>query len=426
MTATLEAPTHTGDAIQFTRQELILEPAKARAAKVALFGQGTVGSNAAMEIMRLGVPNLHLFDFDNVEPHNLPSQRFDKQHLGMNKAEAMKQQLAFMCNADGKHVKVTTKKVEGPVMVEGIVILGVDTMESRRLIWEKALKPQRKVDLVLDFRMSANLLQCYAFDPRDERYETTLFDVNEVSLEVAVAAITSSCVRYALRCVIEALLGQPLPAGGGAPSKACCPTYRMARSAGITTAVTSGVTGRHRGRNTSSSQPGSTSVPATENSDSAPIGSLQAVMTLHRPGERTGTLFAASGPIVSPAADLFAGQFRTLQVTAHEAVRDGLESLDREHVELGEDAFGELMGGLFGGSADFESDPGHDESEDLLRKQGLEGNRHSLEDEVGDVLEKPGDDELDAEHLCCCFFVCFRKRKNFWILVLLAKSASVM
>ncbi|MBI4543795.1 MAG: hydantoinase B/oxoprolinase family protein, partial [Gemmatimonadetes bacterium] len=32
----------------------------------------------------------------------------------------------------------------------------------------------------------------------------------------AVAAITTSCVRYAVRCVVEALLGQPLPAGGGA------------------------------------------------------------------------------------------------------------------------------------------------------------------------------------------------------------------
>ncbi len=34
----------------------------------------------------------------------------------------------------------------------------------------------------------------------------------------AVAAITSSCVRYAVRCVVEALLGQSLPAGGGAMS----------------------------------------------------------------------------------------------------------------------------------------------------------------------------------------------------------------
>jgi N-methylhydantoinase B len=31
----------------------------------------------------------------------------------------------------------------------------------------------------------------------------------------AVAAITTSCVRYAARCVLEDLLGQPLPAGGG-------------------------------------------------------------------------------------------------------------------------------------------------------------------------------------------------------------------
>jgi N-methylhydantoinase B len=31
----------------------------------------------------------------------------------------------------------------------------------------------------------------------------------------AVAAITASCVRYVTRCVVEALLGQSLPAGGG-------------------------------------------------------------------------------------------------------------------------------------------------------------------------------------------------------------------
>jgi N-methylhydantoinase B len=31
----------------------------------------------------------------------------------------------------------------------------------------------------------------------------------------AVAAITASCVRYVTRCVVEAILGQPLPAGGG-------------------------------------------------------------------------------------------------------------------------------------------------------------------------------------------------------------------
>jgi N-methylhydantoinase B len=34
----------------------------------------------------------------------------------------------------------------------------------------------------------------------------------------AVAAITTSAVRYVVRCVVEALLGEPLPAGGGSMS----------------------------------------------------------------------------------------------------------------------------------------------------------------------------------------------------------------
>src|SRR5690606_20478978 len=34
----------------------------------------------------------------------------------------------------------------------------------------------------------------------------------------AVAAITSSAVRYAVRCIVEAILGESLPAGGGSMS----------------------------------------------------------------------------------------------------------------------------------------------------------------------------------------------------------------
>jgi len=44
----------------------------------------------------------------------------------------------------------------------------------------------------------------------------------------AVAAITVSCVRYVLRCIVESLLGQALPAGGGA--MLCVTTHLPARS----------------------------------------------------------------------------------------------------------------------------------------------------------------------------------------------------
>jgi N-methylhydantoinase B len=44
----------------------------------------------------------------------------------------------------------------------------------------------------------------------------------------AVAAITVSCVRYVMRCIVEALLGQSLPAGGGAMT--CVTTLMPERS----------------------------------------------------------------------------------------------------------------------------------------------------------------------------------------------------
>jgi sulfur carrier protein ThiS adenylyltransferase len=207
---TTAAPT-----IQFTRQELILDPAKAEAAEVHIFGCGTVGSNAANEIARLGVPKLNLYDFDDVEPHNLPSQRFDMTHLGKNKAEMVKDQLVHLTNNGGRQIKTHNRKVEGAVMLKGIAILAVDSMESRRTIWEKALRPQRDVTLALDFRMKANLLQCYAFDPRDERYEAVLFTDEDADpgpcggRTVSYTGALSGCI--AANYVRKALVGDDIP-----------------------------------------------------------------------------------------------------------------------------------------------------------------------------------------------------------------------
>jgi N-methylhydantoinase B len=46
----------------------------------------------------------------------------------------------------------------------------------------------------------------------------------------AVAAITASATRYVVRCVVEALLGEPLPAGGGSMTRIHRPRSRRATS----------------------------------------------------------------------------------------------------------------------------------------------------------------------------------------------------
>ena len=201
--------------IEYTRQELILDPIKAEQAQVHIFGQGTVGSNAAVEIARLGVSHQHLYDFDVVEGHNLPSQRFDINHLETNKAMAVAAQLTSLTNDKAKRVKTHTTKVEGPVMVQGIAILAVDTMKSRREIWEKSLRPNGEVELVLDFRMRANLLQCYAFAPRDERYDAVLFsdeDADPAPCGGRTVSYTGAFIgAFAANYVRKHIMGDAIP-----------------------------------------------------------------------------------------------------------------------------------------------------------------------------------------------------------------------
>jgi molybdopterin/thiamine biosynthesis adenylyltransferase len=159
--------------IQYTRQELILDPITAHNTKVYIFGCGTVGSNVAVELAKMGIGNLYVYDFDVVEPHNIPSQRFDRSDIGVPKVHALMRQLGRVTNSDATLVG-TDSRVEGPMLADGIVVIAVDSMQSRRNIWEKIARYSTG-GLVLDFRMSGNLLQVYAFKPSDTRYEHSLF-----------------------------------------------------------------------------------------------------------------------------------------------------------------------------------------------------------------------------------------------------------
>ena len=59
-------------------------------AKVAIAGLGGLGSNIAFSLVRSGVRNLHLVDFDRVDESNLNRQQYRMEHIGRLKTEALK------------------------------------------------------------------------------------------------------------------------------------------------------------------------------------------------------------------------------------------------------------------------------------------------------------------------------------------------
>ncbi|GHT81097.1 thiamine biosynthesis protein ThiF [Actinomycetota bacterium] len=77
---------------------------KLRNAKVAICGNGGLGSNIAIALARIGVGHLHLLDFDSVEASNLNRQQFFVSHIGQPKPTALK----WMIEQINPRVEVTT------------------------------------------------------------------------------------------------------------------------------------------------------------------------------------------------------------------------------------------------------------------------------------------------------------------------------
>lgn len=150
--------------VSYSRQQDFLDAEKARETTVSVIGLGTVGSNAAVELARLGIGTLHLVDADVVEAHNLPSQRYPLADLGVAKTAACKAQV----EAVSDHVTVTTHEgflTGGESLPDGPVILAVDDMDARKAIVDLSVAWRPGHPLCIDTRMAGMALQIFAFDP---------------------------------------------------------------------------------------------------------------------------------------------------------------------------------------------------------------------------------------------------------------------
>lgn len=171
----------------YVRQEGIFNPADHSSAHVGVIGLGGIGSFAAMSIGKLGVPNMTLMDFDHVEEHNVPNQFHALDMVGESKAASMAEALSAYAG-QGPNYCVGKITEEGYVSSgddadlynpRGLMISGVDSMESRKNIWEHGkIKMNPQVKRYIDGRISGQLIVIYTVNPMSlddiDSYEKTL------------------------------------------------------------------------------------------------------------------------------------------------------------------------------------------------------------------------------------------------------------
>ncbi|MCX7821712.1 MAG: sulfur carrier protein ThiS adenylyltransferase ThiF [Brevinematales bacterium] len=115
--------------------------------RIGIAGVGGIGSNVILHLVRAGVKNFRVVDFDVVQPSNLNRQFYFIDQIGMSKVEAIK--LNLMRIANGLDIISENKKLSEENIIETfkdceIVVEGFDnefdkTMLIRMLFDSKKL-----------------------------------------------------------------------------------------------------------------------------------------------------------------------------------------------------------------------------------------------------------------------------------------------
>lgn len=159
---------------------------------VHIIGCGATGSKIALEVAKLGIENISIYDFDKIEAHNISNQNFKLSDVDKYKVEALAE---IIKETTGIEVKAFNKKVTGEDELSGILFILTDTMESRKEIFEECCRYNPSVKLVIETRMDVSLGYIYVVNPIDrkvlDKYEKTLYGSDEIVVKSACGTVPS-------------------------------------------------------------------------------------------------------------------------------------------------------------------------------------------------------------------------------------------
>lgn len=196
--------------IDTTRQSGIIPDNKVQEISVAIVGAGSIGSHTAEVLCKMGIRKLRIFDFDDVEGHNVANQGYYVPEIGYKKCEALRLRLGA---GTGVEIIAENRKYEaGEKFQENYVISAVDNMSSRADIWSGFLA---SVDCryFLDARMGARNGSVFYVDKTSaesiSRYDRSLFP-DEEAVQLPCTEKSTIFCAYGLSGLIGALIAESI------------------------------------------------------------------------------------------------------------------------------------------------------------------------------------------------------------------------
>ena len=197
--------------VDISRHKELFDPNKFNKV-IHVIGAGATGSWLVFSLAKLGLTNIHVYDFDKVEAHNIANQLFSISDIGEYKVEALKR---IIKDTTGTEITIHNKEVKEEAF-SGIVFMMIDTMAGRKAIYESSVKYKPTVSLLIEPRMGLHMARIYNILPLNNsslnEYEKTFYTDEEAEVSAcgnsmtvisSALAVTAWCVRQLINFANE-------------------------------------------------------------------------------------------------------------------------------------------------------------------------------------------------------------------------------
>jgi len=144
---------------RFLRQLDLVPPEKLNF-PITVIGAGAIGSAAVVTLAKMGCSNITVWDGDVLEDVNVPNQLCKPAMVCLPKVEALAE---LVCELTEVQIKAIDRRYRGQKL-DTVTIVTVDNMATRQKVW-KRVKLNRKVPLLMDTRMGAEIGRIYTIRP---------------------------------------------------------------------------------------------------------------------------------------------------------------------------------------------------------------------------------------------------------------------
>lgn len=157
--------------ISTIRHNDLFNASRANDLAVSVIGCGAIGSRVFESLVQLGLTNLHCYDPDFVEAHNIANQAFNAADIGAAKTEACRRIFSDKTGVGPMTLKALPARFNCAYVEEcsalhpGIAFLCVDSFAARRTIYDQRLQSNHNIFRVIDTRMASTHGNVLAFTP---------------------------------------------------------------------------------------------------------------------------------------------------------------------------------------------------------------------------------------------------------------------